>query len=113
MRLLTPVGRGRGVATGAARVLTVVAGLVTLLLGLLAMAVRLQPDTGHGEDIGRPLGIAVLLPLTCLAACLGLGVGVGCLAMLRQRGRVLPMLGIALTLAGLTCALLAAIGTPV
>ena len=48
-----------------------------LLAGTFALGMRLQPDTGHGEDIGRPFGFAASFVVLIPAACVGLGAASG------------------------------------
>ena len=70
-----------GLATAALRVvlaaLAVGGATATFLAGIVALGVRAQPDTGHGEDIGRPLGLVAALVVVILAASVGIGASVG------------------------------------
>ncbi len=77
----------------------------TVLLGVLMLAVRLQPDTGHGEDIGGGFALVLLTILICIFASLGLGAGIARLSLAVGRPRrfwSFACLGFAL--AGVACA---------
>ena len=78
----------------------------TLLLGLLMLAVRLQPDTGRGEDIGGGFALVFLTILICIFACLGFGAGTARLSLaVGRRQRLWSFACLALALAGVACAL--------
>jgi hypothetical protein len=81
--------------------------LATLFFGLAIFAIAITPETGHGEDIGRPIAIAVLLPFLLISALLATGCGIGVLGLSRKGGRALPAIGLALTVLGLACAVAA------
>src|SRR5438093_445095 len=75
-------------------------GLASLVLGLLILLIRFVPDTGHGEDIAGMMAIVVLLPFAVISAFLGVGAGIGGVALLTGHGRIVPTAAIALTLIG-------------
>jgi hypothetical protein len=77
----------------------------TMLAGLLMLAVRLQPDTGHGEDIGGGLALVILTILMCIFACLGFGAGIARLSLaVGRRKRLWSSVSLGLTLTGVACA---------
>ena|SRR5438132_2289285 len=92
--------------------LALVGGLGTLMLGALALAVRMEPDTGHGEDIGRGFALAFLLPIMALTACLGLGAGVGGIVGAKRWGRRASCGALVLVFIGTMCAAIAMVGLP-
>jgi len=97
----TPVGsRAFVVFVGVAALL---AGILVSLLGLIFIAVVVEPSNGPGEDIGRSAGTALVLVLMALIAPLGLGGGVGGLLLARGGLRWLPRVALVLTGTGLAC----------
>jgi hypothetical protein len=81
--------------------------LATFMLGVLIFVIHLQPDTGHGEDIGVPIAIAALLPFLVISAFLGVGAAMGGFALSTGRARLAPVAAIVLTLVGVSCAVAA------
>jgi hypothetical protein len=62
-------------------------GTITVLLAATAVLALDQPDTGHGEDVGSALALAIILPMLGLTACLALGAGAAGLILCRGRAR--------------------------
>jgi hypothetical protein len=85
--------------------LAVIGGLATLVLGLMLLAVRLTPDTGHGEDIGGFIVFAVAVPYLAISAFLGVGTGIGGFALSTGRSRLVPAVGILSTVVGIALAI--------
>jgi hypothetical protein len=81
-------------------------GLIAMPSGLVLLQGRWQPDTGHGEDIGRPFGIIAFSLLLFLGVSLALGAGIGAIA-LRRQGRRISVVAVALGAGGLACGLIA------
>lgn len=75
-----------------------------LFAGLLFWAIAFTPDTGHGEDHAGVAAVALFGPVFVLSTFLGLGSGLGGMALLEGRARILPLGAIGLTMLGLACA---------
>lgn len=87
--------------------LALIGGGLTFFIGLAIVAITTTPDTGHGEDIGRPIAIALLVPFIVLSSLLGVGTGLGGIALMKERARLAPVIGIGLTALGIGCGLVA------
>lgn len=79
-------------------------GTASFLLGLVIFAISITPDTGHGEDVGRPIAIALVLPAVVLSVLVAIVTSPTAL-VLRQHKRTGPI--IALVLTGIGLALMA------
>ncbi len=71
------------------------------LAWIAAVDDRITPDTGHGEDVGGFIGFAVVIPFLAVGVLLGIGGGIGALALSTGCARALPAVGIALAVPGL------------
>ncbi|HVS06452.1 MAG TPA: hypothetical protein VHK65_09855 [Candidatus Dormibacteraeota bacterium] len=87
-------------------VFAAVGAAATLYLGADMLAVQLQPDTRRFQDLIR-VGQVLVLFLVGITACVGVGAGIGGLALTTGRGRLGFGAAIAITLVGLGCAVLA------
>ena len=86
--------------------IAVVAGVITLLLGMAIFDVRSTADTAHAEDIGKFLTTVIILPYLAIGALLGLGTASGGVALSRGRIRLVPLGAIALVIIGIILAVL-------
>jgi hypothetical protein len=87
-------------------VLAGVGTVATLFLGIEMLSTQLQPETHKVQAIVRVVQV-VVLPFIGMAACLGVGAGLGGLAVVTGRARLWFVGAISLTLVGLGCAVAA------
>jgi hypothetical protein len=101
---LTDTRKGSTFLRGLVGVFASAGAIATLLLGLVLVGIRLQPDTGHEEDISGGIALAYFSLSGCISLCAGLGGGIGSLAFsTTRRGRLASQALIGLTLAGFAC----------